>query len=148
MAEDCRSCEVSAGSLQAPGGFIFENELLTLTHHIQPDHATAGFLILQPRRHVEQIAELTLEEAAELGPMLRAASQALTHVLAPQKVYVCSFGSIVKHVHFYLIPQSVDMPNAARLLDELDTGRWACSDDEAADVAARIRVELAKNAYL
>ena len=28
------------------------------------------------------------------------------------------------------------------------TGRWACSDAEAADIAARVRVELAKNLYL
>ena len=108
----------------------------------------AGFLILQPRRHVEHIADVSLEESSVLGPMLSAASRALMKVLSPQKVYVCSFGSVVKHVHFYLIPQAAGMPNAAKLLDELDEGRWACSDDAAADVAARIRVELAKNVYL
>jgi diadenosine tetraphosphate (Ap4A) HIT family hydrolase len=148
MAEDCLSCEVSAGRLQTPGGFIFESDLLTLTHHIDPGQATAGFLILQPRRHVEHIAELSGEEAAALGPMLRVASLALMKVLGPQKVYVCSFGSIVMHVHFYLIPQAEGMPHGAQLLVELDAGRWACSEEEAADIAARVRVELAKNIYV
>jgi hypothetical protein len=33
------------------------------------------------------------------------------------------------------------------LLNEVFSGRWACSDAEAADVAARVRVELAKSPY-
>jgi hypothetical protein len=39
------------------------------------------------------------------------------------------------------------MPNGARLLQELDEGRWACSEAEASDIAARVRVELAKGFY-
>lgn len=64
------------------------------------------------------------------------------NVVSPQKVYVCSFGSVVKHVHFYLIPQMAGMPNAGELLEELAAGRRACSDDDAADVAGRVRAEL------
>ena len=120
-----------------------------LTHQVSPA-SLAGFLILQPRRHVEQIVDLTMDEAAEFGNVLRRATRALTHVVAPEKVYVCSFGSAVKHVHFYLIPRSADMPAdlvGADLLKELATGRWACSDDEAAHIAAQVRVEMVKQPY-
>ena len=126
-----------------PGGVIFEDEHWHVTHMVSPAEAP-GFLILQPLRHVEHITELTTGEAASLGPLLSGVTRALMRVVAPQKVYVCSFGSVVKHVHFYLIPQMPGMPNAGELLDELAAGRWACSDTEAADVARRVRIELAK----
>ena len=120
-----------------------------ITHQVSPA-SLAGFLILQPRRHVEQIADLTMEEASEFGPVLRRATLALTRVVQPEKVYVCSFGSAVKHVHFYLIPVSTSMPAdvvGADLLKELSTGRWACSDEEAAHVAAQVRVEMVKQPF-
>jgi hypothetical protein len=60
----------------------------------------------------------------------------------PEKVYVCSFGSSVKHVHFYLIPKSSRMPPGTQLLDELADGRWACSEDAAAAAANSLRIEL------
>ena len=145
----CLSCEVIAGRTSSPGGFIFESEDWILTHQVSPA-TLAGFLIIQPRRHVEHIAELTTEEAAEFGETLRRATLALSRVTQPDKVYVCSFGSGVKHVHFYLVPRLTSMPPdiiGADLLKELSTGRWACSDDEAAHVAARVRVELLKQPF-
>jgi hypothetical protein len=83
--------------------------------------------------------------------LLSAASQALNRHLEARKVYVCSFGSVLLHVHFYLVPVRPAMPSdltGSKLLDEVFTGRWACDDAEAADAAARVRVELAKNLYL
>jgi diadenosine tetraphosphate (Ap4A) HIT family hydrolase len=149
MDETCLSCEVIAGRVASPGGFIFESDDWVLVHQVSPP-SLAGFLILQPRRHVEQIADLTMEEASEFGPVLRRATQALTRVVQPEKIYVCSLGSGVKHVHFYLIPVSAEMPPdliGADLLNELFTGRWACSDEEAAHVAARVRVEMVKQPF-
>ena len=148
--QDCLSCDVIAGRRETPGGVIFENELWHLTHQVSPVRL-AGFLILQPKRHVEQIGDLTAEEAATLGPVMAAASQALNLHLQARKVYVCSFGSVLVHVHFYLVPLTAAIPqdlNGADLLDEVFAGRWACDDAEAADAAARVRVELAKNLYL
>jgi diadenosine tetraphosphate (Ap4A) HIT family hydrolase len=142
--ELCMSCEIGAGRHATAGGFIFESQLFTLTHHAHPEHAMAGFLILQPRRHVEHIAELSNEEAMEFGPLLKHASMALKDVCQPEKVYVCSFGSVIKHVHFYLIPQRAGMPNVTQLLDALAAGKYACTEEEAADIAARIRVAMTK----
>jgi len=141
---------VIAGRRETPGGVIFENEFWHLTHQVSPVQLP-GFLILQPKRHVEQVGDLTAEEAAGVGPLLSAASQALNLHLQARKVYVCSFGSVVMHVHFYLLPLTAEIPtdlNGGHLLNEVFAGRWACSDAEAADAAARVRVELAKNLYL
>jgi len=58
----------------------------------------------------------------------------------------------VKHIHFYVIPRTPDMP-AGNLpvfihlrmktgLYRLGMRRLACSDEEAAEVATQVRVEL------
>jgi hypothetical protein len=65
-------------------------------------------------------------------------------VCQPQKVYVCSFGTVVKHVHFYLIPQRAGMPNAADLLHALADGKYACTEAEAAEAAARLREAMTR----
>ena len=146
----CPSCDVVAGRLRTPGDSIYADEYWSLTHSTSPVQLP-GFLILQPIRHVEHVADLSSAEAAAMGPLLSGASRALMKVLAPEKIYVCSFGSAVKHVHFYLMPRIPEMPDdllGAAMVSEVFTGRWACSDEEAADVAARVRVELAKDPFL
>jgi ATP adenylyltransferase len=149
-SKGCLSCDVIAGRRETPGGVVFENTHWHLSHQVSPAQL-AGFLILQPRRHVEQIGDLTNEEAATMGPVMSAASQALNRIVEARKVYVCSFGSLLMHVHFYLVPLMAAIPadlNGSNLLNEVFAGRCACSDEAAADIAARVRVELAKNLYL
>jgi diadenosine tetraphosphate (Ap4A) HIT family hydrolase len=148
--QGCLSCDVIAGRRETPGGVIFENHHWHLSHQVSPPQL-AGFLILQPKRHIEHVGDLSTEESATMGPLMSAASQALNRHLEARKVYVTSFGSLVTHVHFYLVPLTHAIPESlsgANLLSEVFRGRWACSDEEAADVAARVRVELAKNVYL
>ena len=93
---------------------------------------------------MEHIAEFSSAETLEFGPLLKRASRALMDVCQPQKVYVCSFGRVVKHVHFYLIPQKAGMPNATELLDALAVGKYACTEEEAAEAAARVREAMTR----
>lgn len=55
--------------------------------------ALPGWLVLVARRHVEAIDELTDEEAAELGVLLRQTWAALRHTTGCVKTYVCQFAS-------------------------------------------------------
>ena len=83
-----------------------------------------------------------------MGPLLGAASRTLMKLLTPEKVYICSFGSGVKHGHFYLMPRPLDAPHdlvGGSFVAEVFTGRWACTDNDAADIARRLRGELAKH---
>lgn len=83
--QDCLSCDVIAGRRETPGGVVFENTHWHLSHQVSPVQL-AGFLILQPKRHVEQIGDLTNEEAATMGPVMSAASQALNRTVEARKV--------------------------------------------------------------
>lgn len=140
MVEGCLSCEVVAEKAPTPGGWIFVGDHWTVSHAVSPAQL-AGFLIVQPKRHVEHVAELTRDEAAELGPLLAETCRAIGEVLRPAKTYVCSFGEAVKHVHFSVIPRAPDMPDSGlTVLDQMfRDGRWGCADADAARVAAQVR---------
>lgn len=141
----CMACDVVAGRLAAPGGVIYENEYWMLDHAVSPVPLD-GFLILKPKRHVEHIGELTPEEAAAFGPLLRAAYAALREVTGAEKVHVTSFGEAVRHVHWYLLPRRAGMPaSATGMLQGLFRGDWACGDDDAAATAGRVREVLPKH---
>lgn len=134
---------VIAGRVQTPGGVISDEGLWHISHQVSPA-LLAGFLIVQPKRHVEHLGELTTEEAQQMGVTLGKAAAGLAQVLSPEKVYVCSFGDLVSHLHFYLIPRSDDMSSGAPplLFSDLGSGRWACSDETAAAVAVKVREAL------
>src|SRR4029077_5166603 len=70
-----------------------------------------GTLIVKPLRHVVYVADLTAEETAELGPLLRTAAAVVTELLQPEQVYVCLWshagaGGGPGHLHFVIQPVS------------------------------------------
>jgi len=123
---------------------IFADEHWVLEHSLSPI-LLRGWLILKPRRHVEHIAELTATETATLGDLLARASAAMKAALNAQRVYVCSFGESVDHVHFYLVPRYPTMPQDG--VDVINmmfsaTSPWACDDEEAAVAAEQVRTKM------
>ncbi|MGW5642311.1 HIT family protein [Saccharopolyspora sp. NPDC003752] len=71
-----------------------------------------GTLLVKPFRHVLHIAELTEEESAELGPLLRRVSAAVEDVVRPEQVYVCLWshsGGVPGHIHFVVQPATCDL---------------------------------------
>lgn len=66
-----------------------------------------GSLILKPIRHVTAVRDLTDEEAAELGPLLRLVSQVASQLVAAEQVYNCLWshaGGVAGHIHFVVQP--------------------------------------------
>lgn len=116
----CISCDTLLGKFSSPGGTIYENAFWHV-NHIGAPIVWKGFLIIKAKRHVEHLAELTPEEAGALGPVIQAACRALTQVLRPAKVFVCSFGDGTRHVHFWALPRPPEMkPGMHPVLFNLD----------------------------
>ena len=61
-------------------------------------------------RHAESLAELTDEEAAELGPLLQRVVDELERTEQPARVHVGSYGEEVRHVHFHVTPRPSRYP--------------------------------------
>jgi diadenosine tetraphosphate (Ap4A) HIT family hydrolase len=66
-----------------------------------------GTLIVKPKRHVVHVADLTHDEASELGPLLRRTCKIVTTLTSPEQVYVTLWshaGAIPGHIHFVVQP--------------------------------------------
>jgi diadenosine tetraphosphate (Ap4A) HIT family hydrolase len=59
-------------------------------------------------RHVARFSELTDQEIAAFGPLVRAASHALEAIIGCAKTYVVVLGEEVDHVHAHVIPRMRD----------------------------------------
>jgi diadenosine tetraphosphate (Ap4A) HIT family hydrolase len=152
LVPGCMSCDILAGKLTTPGGVIYENEYWHVDSVVSPV-CWLGFLIIKLKRHCEHLAELMPEEAGALGPIVRATCSALTDVLKPAKVYVCSFGDGVKHIHLWVLPRPPEMrPGMHWVMLNLDIRtvltrrfgikRWVCSEEEVAELASRVREQI------
>jgi diadenosine tetraphosphate (Ap4A) HIT family hydrolase len=152
LMPDCVSCEIVAGKRTEPGGTIYENEHWHVGSVIGPV-LWRGFLIVKLKRHCEHIADLTPAESASLGPVLQAASAAVKDVIEPAKVYVCSFGDGVKHIHFWILPRPPEIrPGMHWVILNLDlrvmltrrfgVKRYIVSDDEIAEIAQQVREHM------
>ncbi len=145
-AGSCQVCDTVAGRISPPGGVIYQNEHWLVSHVPSPS-PLAGLLQIVPKRHVEELADLTLTEHATLSEAMGRSSKALRDVMVPERIYAGSFGAPGDHVAWQLVPRSAGMPTEAALLLELGLGRWSCSDEEAADIANRVRVAITKGSW-
>lgn len=141
---ECLACEATAGRTTAPGGAIYDDGLWRVEHSLAPV-LLRGWLVAKPIRHVEHIAELSDPETRGLGPILRLVSSAMRATLGAERVYVCSFGELVHHVHFYLLPRYAGMPaSGIDVLQRMFSSErpWACPADEAGEAAAKVRQHI------
>jgi len=144
----CFACDVNAGKATTPGGFIHRDDRWAVDHAIglKPDEPIPlnGFLIVCPVRHVEHVHLLTDEEQADFSLLLKDVSMAVQKVLQPEKVYICSFGEVVRHVHWYVIPRMPGMPRSGiDVLHGIFTERkWSCSVKDASMTAIKVKAEL------
>lgn len=72
-----------------------------------------GWLVLVVRRHITSVAELTDDEANELGFLVRDVSAAVQTAVDCDKTYVVQFAEHPQHphVHVHVIPRPRDLPN-------------------------------------
>lgn len=109
----CYSCEQQGATTPSP-------ECIVATAHWRVAHAfnstLEGWLVVLPHRHVRSLADLTAEEAGELGPLLWRASRALTDELGCEKTYVMQFSEAegFSHLHFHVVPRAGDLAEDRR----------------------------------
>ena len=107
-----------------------------------------GWLVLVARRHITCVAEMSDEEAATLGPLIREVSRALHVVLDCEKTYVVQFAEHPDHphVHVHVIPRARDLPTERRgpgIFTRMGSNaEESVSADRMDDTAARLSAEL------
>ncbi len=139
---DCFTCEVNAGRISAPGGTIYQDEHWLADHGV--DRLVRGYVVLKPKRHVHEMADLLPEEAMTFGHAAQTLLSAMRSALGTERIYVCSFAETVHHLHFHLLPRYPEMPALGPdLVSDLFKQRWGCTVPEAQEAADQIRAAVA-----
>lgn len=116
MAADgsCVSCAADAKHDLPPRERVWLGPRWRVAHAFGT--ALPGWLVVLPRRHVLALDELTPDEAADLGPLLRAVTSALRVVTGCEKTYVALFAEAegFGHVHFHVIPRHAGLDRELR----------------------------------
>jgi diadenosine tetraphosphate (Ap4A) HIT family hydrolase len=129
---DCLACRLASDQEPLPGGTILATPSWRVEHCIGP--LGVGTLIVKPRRHVLELAELDEEEAAELGPLLRRVSAVVKQLTGCQQVYCCLWAHGPVHLHFVVQPIGPDL--VGRVGPALQAAMF-----EAGDLPPRMAVE-------
>ena len=146
--QHCLVCRKHRGLLQVPGGVIFENEIVYISHAQlwgeEQDHYL-GHLFVEPKRHVPKLGDLSEEEAQEIGLYVSRVSRALERSESVEHVYAFAIGDHVSHVHIHVIGR---YPGAPREYWGPNVDEWPEAprgdDDEIEVVANRLRDFMAQ----
>jgi len=132
--------------VSAPGGAIYEDDRVYAGHAGIPEgQSTAylGTLMVEPRRHVPGLADLTDAEAQAIGLLFARLSRALTNSERAEHVYLFVLGHAVPHLHLWLVPR---YPGTPREYWGLRVDEWPDAprgdEQEIAALCARIRQHL------
>lgn len=107
-----------------------------------------GWLVLVARRHITAVADMTDDEAAELGPLVKEVSRAVQAIVGCDKTYVVQFAEHRDHphVHVHVIPRAPNLPEehqGPRIFARLGVpDRDAVSAGRMDEIADAIRSEL------
>ncbi len=113
MDLDCFICSKHRNAQQLPGGAIYEDELVYVGH-IGSNEKTVylGYLVIDLKRHVPGLGDMTLEESRAIGETLNCVSIALRKTQHAEHVYAYVQGDAVPHVHIHVIPRYPNTPES------------------------------------
>jgi len=114
---DCYSCRQESLGNEAP-----LRQRIVRTAHWRVAHAfnsaLEGWLVVLPRRHITSVDQLSDEESAELGTLVRNVAVALRDELGERcvKTYVMQFSEAegFHHLHFHVVPRAHDLAEEHR----------------------------------
>jgi len=88
---------------------IFEDERFIVFLDMFPP--TKEYSILAPKKHVEDITELSEQEYLNLQKVLYKVSVAIKSAFNPKRICLMNSGGLLTHFHFHLIPMYEEVYN-------------------------------------
>jgi diadenosine tetraphosphate (Ap4A) HIT family hydrolase len=98
---DCPLCQPAAA-----GAVIATTPLLRVVWADEPLHPCFVRVVWQP--HVAEMSDLSAAERNALMASVMAVERAMRQVLQPVKINLASFGNVVPHLHWHIIPRWTD----------------------------------------
>ncbi|MDZ5473100.1 HIT family protein [Bacillus sp. 31A1R] len=111
MNDSCFICNKHKGHLQTDGVVIYENEYVYVGHiDNQGKPSYLGHLMIDLKRHVPTLAEMTPDEAKSFGVMVSRVSKALKETESAEHIYAVVAGNAVPHLHMHLVARYPHTP--------------------------------------
>lgn len=109
---NCFICSKHKGEINIPGGVIYQDNMVYVGHiGINDDNNNyLGHIMIDLKRHVKGIDEMTDEEASRVGIMIKDIGRGLKATLDVDHVYVQVHGDNVPHLHIHIIPRYKNAP--------------------------------------
>ena len=144
-ADPCFVCRIVRGEATLPNPIVYEDD--NTIAWVNPYQVLLGYTIVAPKDHREQVTgDFTLADYLELQRVLYRIGEAVRRAVPTERLYVLSLGSQQgnRHVHWHVAPLPPGVAYEKQQLEalRLERGVLDLDDDELAELAARIRVEL------
>ena len=125
---------------------IYEDDLYTISLNLYPYNP--GHCLIFPNRHVEDIRDLSCEEEAEYGRILKMLLDALTSTHSPTGFNIglnmgLDAGASINHLHYHVIPR---YPREMGIAD-LIAGKRVLVENPM-ETALRLKTEIGKRVNL
>ncbi|MEZ0092281.1 HIT family protein [Streptacidiphilus sp. EB129] len=113
--KECFVCAKHQGTTLMPGGPVWVDELVVVSHLSPrapgaPGEVYLGHLFVEPRRHAPGLPDLADAEAQSVGRWCARAARALRQVAGAEHVYAAVIGDSVPHLHVHLLPRYPGTP--------------------------------------
>jgi diadenosine tetraphosphate (Ap4A) HIT family hydrolase len=137
--ETCFICRKHNGEEAAPpGGYIYDDKHWMICH-AQPQMGPLGTLFIESKRHFLDYAEMTDDESASFGNVMRKIYQALKLHTEAERVYQVTLMDRVPHFHSWLIPHRKDDPEKGMKFLMRDD---SCTEEDAVALANKLRATM------
>lgn len=108
---DCFICKKHEGSIHVDGSVIYEDDILYVGHiDRKGDLNYKGHVMIDLKRHIPSLADMTLREAKAWGVMTMQVSRALRQVTQAEHIYTLVSGNSVPHLHMHVVARYPGTP--------------------------------------
>ena len=134
--ENCFICRKHKGQEVAPpGGYIYE-DAYWMVCHAPAKVGPLGTLFIESKRHFLDYSDMTSEESATLGIVLKRIYSALKAHTDAERIYQLATMEGQPHFHSWLVPRGKDVTERGlKFLAKEDS----CSEEDASVLAGNLR---------
>lgn len=101
-----------------------------------------GRVIVAAKQHVDDISDLTEDEALAYMADVRRVAAALHRAFAPQKINFGAYGDLMHHLHFHLVPKYENDEYEWGDVFAMNPGRVALTPEEYDELGKKILAAL------
>ncbi|MCF6409569.1 HIT family protein [Pseudalkalibacillus salsuginis] len=109
--ETCFICEKHQGTIKTSGSTIYKDDYVYVGHidrKGKPNYL--GHIMIDLKRHIPTLAEMSIEEAKAFGMIMSRVSKALKESEGAEHVYALVSGNSVPHLHLHLVARYPNTP--------------------------------------